>query len=214
MPLIRRFVPLFALALLLSTPAVADFFDLGRLDAHWFSPDAVFREDSEIDYLWVSPGFTLTEQTLHFVPWPEPKFLGGKARDRDANDRRLARMMNADLHMVFADAFAHAFGDELTVSTESGEILVEGRIVDCSTGSDAAKAFVGFGAGAGSVTIDLRFVDAESGKALAGLHHRVVSGTNWSTTDSKFIRWVDKMAKRIAERGLQSLYESGKNVRK
>jgi hypothetical protein len=42
----------------------------------------------------------------------------------------------------------------------------------------------------------------------------VVSGTNRSPTDSRFVRWVGEMKKRVADRGLQRLCESGKKVRK
>jgi curli biogenesis system outer membrane secretion channel CsgG len=123
-------------------------------------------------------------------------------------------MMASDMHQVFADAFGAAFKNRLTISAKGGDLRVEGRIVDCSTGSAAAKFIVGFGAGAGSTTIDLRFVDTASGKTVAGLHHRVVSGTSWSTTDSKFVNWVDEFAEEAAKKGLDKIYQKGGRVRK
>ena len=117
------------------------------------------------------------------------------------------------MHEVFASAFAKAYGDRIKTSFESGDILVEGRIVDSSTGSTAAKMWVGFGAGAGNTTIDVRFVDAASGKVLAGFHHRVVSGTSWSTTEGKFFNWVEDTAESFAKKGFQKLYAKGKKVK-
>jgi len=73
--------------------------------------------------------------------------------------------------------------------------------------------WVGFGAGAGNTTIDVRFVDAASGKVLAGFHHRVVSGTSWSTTEGKFFNWVDETAESFAKKGFQKLYAKGKKVK-
>lgn len=214
MSLARRFLLLAALATLLPGLAAAgETLDGGKLEVDWFSSGAVFRQDDEIDYLWVSPGFALEGKSLHFVSWPEPEFLGPKAGERDEKDRRLAKMMNGDMHEIFQEAFAKAFGGALTTSLEKGAIRVEGRIVDCSTGSTAAKIIVGFGAGSGNTTIDLRFVEAASGKVLAGLHHRVVSGTTWSTTDSKFMKWVEEMAGRVADKGLEKLYERGKKAK-
>lgn len=199
--------------LALAVPLFAATLDKGKLEVSWFSDDAVFREADEIDYLWVSEGFELNATSLHFKPWPAPEFLGPKASERDEKDHRLAKMMSSTMHEVFSSAFAKAYGDRIKTSFESGGILVEGRIVDSSTGSTAAKVLVGFGAGAGNTTIDVRFVDAKSGKALAGFHHRVVSGTTWSTTEGKFFNWVEDTAKNFAKKGIQKLYAKGKKVK-
>ena len=175
-------------------PAILDD---GRLDKSWFSTDGEFREADDIDYLWVSPGFDIVGKTLEFVAWPQVKFIGEKAHDRDVRDRRLADEMNADMAEAFKDAFGRAFGDRIQLEGKPN-LRVEGRIVDCSTGSDAAKIIVGFGAGAGNTTIDVRFVEVSTGNVVAGFHHRVVSGTDWSTTDSKFFDWLDETAEKLA----------------
>jgi hypothetical protein len=199
--------------LALAAPLLAATLDKGKLEVSWFSDGAVFREADEIDYLWVSEGFELDGKSLLFKPWPAPEFLGPKASERDEKDHQLAKMMSSTMHEVFASAFAKAYGDRIKTSFESGDILVEGRIVDSSTGSTAAKMWVGFGAGAGNTTIDVRFVDAASGKVLAGFHHRVVSGTSWSTTEGKFFNWVDETAESFAKKGMQKLYAKGKKVK-
>lgn len=188
--------------------------DEGRLDAAWFGPGLEFRETEDIDYLWVKPGFTLDGHKLRFAPWPEPVFLGEDAEDRDNKDRRLAQQMNAEMPEIFAVGFANAFGSRLAVVEEGEDVRVEGRIVDCSTGSAAAKFWVGMGAGAGSVALDLKLVDAASGELLAALHHRSVSGTGLSTTDSKFVGWVDEMTEAVARQGLERLYAKGDRARK
>jgi hypothetical protein len=199
--------------LALAAPLCAATLDDGKLEVSWFSDDAAFKEADEIDYLWVSDGFDLNGKSLHFKAWPEPKFLGPKASERDEKDMRLAKMMSSTMHEVFSSAFAKAYGDRIKTSFDSGDILVEGRIVDSSTGNTAAKMWVGFGAGAGNTTIDVRFVEAASGKVLAGFHHRVVSGTSWSTTDGKFFDWVEETTENMAKVGLQKLYAKGKRVK-
>ena len=93
---------------------------------------------------------------------------------------RLAQEINGGLPGVFATAFRNAFGPRLSVVEEGEDVRVEGRIVDCSTGSTAAKVLVGFGAGSGNTTIDLKMVDAASGEPLLAIHHRAVSGSTWS----------------------------------
>jgi len=187
--------------------------DDGKLDKSWFGAEVEFREADEIDYFWVKPGFSPEGKTLHFVDWPEPVFLGEGAHKRDTKDMRLAQEMNSGMAEVFEVAFANAFQKRLETSRSRGEVVVEGRIVDCSTGAVAAKVLVGFGAGSGSTTIDLRLKDSRSGELLAALHHRVVSGTTWSTTDSKFVDWVDEIVAEFAKKGMETLYKKGDRVR-
>jgi uncharacterized protein DUF4410 len=188
--------------------------DEGRLDPAWFGGPRSFVETEEVDYFWAAEGFSAEGRTFHFQPWEEPQFLGEDAEDRDGNDRRLAREMNPEMPRLFVESLGPELGGPLATSLEQGDIVVTGRIVDCSTGSVAAKAFVGWGAGAGNVTIDLKFVDSKSGEMVAALHHRVVSGTNWSTSDSKFVGWVDKLADELKDHhGFVGLYKSGDRVK-
>lgn len=204
----------FAVLLLIAVSAgftAAQTLDKGRLDVSWFSPGAVFKEVDEIDYFWVAGDFDLEGKSLHFKPWPEPQYAPGA--DPDEKDRRLGKMISAAMQDALKDAFVKAYGDRIRASTEDGDILVEGRVVDCSTGNRAAKILVGFGAGAGNATIDVRFVDAATGKVMAGLHHRVVSGTEWSTTDSKFFNWLEDAVEEMAKKGLPKLYAKGKKVK-
>jgi hypothetical protein len=183
--------------------------DDGLLDPFWFGEGLEFREADEIDYLWVKPGFELSGSSLHFTEWPEPEFRGKAADKRDAEDHRLARAIAAEMPRTLAEAYHRVFGGRLETSLSEGNVLVEGRVVDCSAGSAAAKALVGFGAGSGNTTIDLKLTDAGSGELLMALHHRVVSGSTLSTTDSKFFKWVEKTAERMADDGVQALYADG-----
>lgn len=195
--------------------AAGNLLDDGRLQMSWFGEDLKFVEADEIDYLWVKEGFGIEGKSFFFPAWPQPEFVGEKAADRDQDDKDLAKQMNAVMHELFARVWADEWKDKgATTSLESGDVKVEGRIVDCNTGSRAAKIMVGWGAGAGGTTIDLKFTDAASGELLAALHHRVVSGTSWSTTDSKFKKWIKEAGEEIAKKGFAKLYAKGKRVKK
>jgi hypothetical protein len=197
-----------------SAPKVATQpLDDGKLIPTWFNKEGLaFVEIDEVDYFWALEGFSYAGKTFHFEPWPEPEFLGKDADERDENDRRLARQMNSEIERSFADTWSSVFGSKAGASTSKGDILVEGRIVDCSTGNNAAKFLVGFGAGAGYTTIDLKFKEKATGKLVAAAHHRVVSGTSWSTTDSKFFKWIRKFAERIVEDDFGGMYEDGEEI--
>ena len=187
--------------------------DEGKLDTAWFGDDREFRKADEIDYLWVKPGFSLSGKKIQFAEWNEPKFLGEKAGERDAKDKRLANNLTGDLPEIFAEAIRNGLAGTVTVVKSGGNVKAVGRIVDCTEGSTAAKFWVGMGAGSGSTTFDLKFIDVKSGELVAAIHHRVVSGTNLSTTDSKFVKWVDEFADRLSKKGLEALYNSGKRAK-
>ena len=204
-----------ALAVLPFAPADAGrLLDEGKLDPSWFGGDREFREADEIDYLWVKPGFTLNGTKIQFAKWEEPQFMGEKAGERDTKDKRMANDLTANMPEIFSEAFQNGLPGTVTVVKSGGNLKVVGRIVDCSGGSAAAKFWVGMGAGSGNTTFDLKFVDAKSGEMVAALHHRVVSGSSLSTTDSKFVKWVDEFAEQLAKKGLDKLYNSGKRVKK
>ena len=187
--------------------------DEGKLDPAWFGGALEFRAAEEIDYLWVKPGFTLEGRKLRFAPWQEAELRGEKAAERDTKDKRLANDLTRNLPEIFAEAFGNGLGARVPLVEAGEEITAVGRVVDCSTGSAAAKFWVGMGAGSGSTTFDLKFVDAASGELVAALHHRVVSGSSLSTTDSKLIDWVDEFAEAVGKEGLDRLYARGKRVK-
>jgi hypothetical protein len=203
-----------ALATLSLSPASAGrLLDEGKLDTAWFGDDREFRKADEIDYLWVKPGFSLSGKKVQFAKWSEPQFMGEKAGERDAKDKRLAGNLTGDMPEIFAEAFRNGLAGTVTVVESGGNVKVVGRIVDCTEGSAAAKFWVGMGAGSGSTTFDMKFLDAKSGELVAAIHHRVVSGSSLSTTDSKFVKWVAEFAERLAKKGLEALYNSGKRAK-
>ncbi len=198
----------------LGAPArAADTFDEGKLVASWFGSGLEFREADEIDYLWVKPGFSFDGKKVSFPSWEEPQFLGEEAGKRDAKDKRLANDLSGELPGIFAEAYKNALGGKVTVVDSGADVRAAGRVVDCSTGSAAAKFWVGMGAGSGNTTMDVKFVDAETGELLVAIHHRSVSGTTLSTTTSKLTDWVDELAEDIGKKGIETLYKKGKRVK-
>ena len=187
-------------------------YDDGRLETSFFGRDLPFVEADKVDYLWVRDGFKIDGKSFHFLPWGEPQFLGRVGAKRDDKDHHLAQSMNPHIPKAFANVLGQAWSGRAKTSTSGGNIKVRGRIVDCSTGSTAAKVIVGFGAGAGKTTFDLKFTDAATGELVMAIHHRVVSGTVWSTTDSKFVKWIEKFGKAVDKKGLQTLYRKGDKV--
>lgn len=203
-----------ALAVVALAPASAEkLLDDAKLDPSWFGGEREFRTVDDIDYLWVKPGFALAGKKVMFAAWEEPQFRGEQASERDTKDKRMANGLTSSMREIFSTAFSDGLAGSVTVVESGADIRAVGRIVDCSSGSAAAKFWVGMGVGSGSTTFDLKFVDAASGELLAALHHRVVSGTNMSTTDSKFVQWVDDFTDELSKKSLEKIYASGKKAR-
>ena len=184
-------------------------YDDDKLETSYFGRDLRWVDTRRVDYLWVADGFSFEGQSFHFKPWSDPVFIGEDAEKRDAEDWRLARQMTPEIPQAFVDILSHTWKGRAKVSTSSGDIKVTGRIVDCSTGNQTAKILVGFGAGAGYTTFDMKFTDARTGRMVAALHHRVVSGTAWTTTDSKLVKWMERFGKQVVKRDFGGLYERG-----
>ncbi|MEM8933589.1 MAG: DUF4410 domain-containing protein [Acidobacteriota bacterium] len=188
-------------------------YDDGELQTGWFGvADLPWVDSRRLDYLWVRDGFRIDGRTFHFRRWEPPTFLGENAHKRDDEDRRLARQINGTVHEVFAEILGETWRGKAKTSTRGGDVIVTGRIVSCSTGNRTAKVLVGFGAGSGHITFDLKFTDASTGRLLAAIHHRTLSSSAWTTTDSRFTQWVERLGKAVDKKGFAELYADGDRV--
>ncbi|MGH9381517.1 MAG: DUF4410 domain-containing protein [Thermoanaerobaculia bacterium] len=209
---VRTIAYLAAVASVLLVPAAqAQNLDEGLLDPAWFGDARDWRQGGEFDYLWVNEGFSLDGKTVHVAAWEEPQFIG---KPRDTKDRARAFELTGNMPQWLRGAFASGLSGRAEVSTEGGDVRLEGRFVDVNAGNNAAKWLVGFGAGSANATWDMRLVDAATGEVLAAIHHRSVSGTNMSDIDDKIIKWMDEVLVPGLQTGLASVYSGAKPAKK
>lgn len=208
-----RVTALLVVAILALTQATAraEKLDEGLLDPEWFGEEVEFRKTDEVDYLWVAPDFDVRRRTLHIDTWEDPVMLAKKKRD--PKDAARAAELTDTFPGRLRGALSHSLDRIAVVSRKEGDVLVVGRIVDCNAGSKAAKWIVGMGAGASSVTWDIKFVDRDSKELLLAVHHRVISGTYMSEVDDKIIKWLEKFANML-KFGARRAYEEGEEVDK
>jgi len=207
--------PVLFLALLCAGLATAGevVLDGGTLDPEWFGGEREFRRTSSTDYFWVKPGFSVDNHTFHFEDWPKPVFVGPDAGKRDNEDMVLARQISSEMPALLELQFDIDLAGRSAVSLEEGDVLVSGRIVDCTRGNQMVKFLAPAMAGKGLARIELKFVDKESGELLAGLHTRVTSGTALTNTWNKMVKWVRKFSGEVTGKGFQSMYKKGKRVK-
>jgi hypothetical protein len=186
--------------------------DDGRLEVSWFSEGGLaFRDVEEADYLWVKDGFDIDGHTFHFKEWAVT-FLGDDEHDRDASDRRLAKSMAEAMPDMLEEYLGDEWEGKASTSRGSGDVVVEGRVVDCSTGNTAARIVVGWGAGSAHCTVELKFTDASSGELLAAVHNRSSAGMSWDDTETVLADWISDFGNDVAKHGLSSYYATGEKV--
>ena len=183
--------------------------DKGLLDPSWFGSQVEFRVTGDIDYVWVKPGFTVKGRKLKIEAWSDPLI---NDKDRDAKDHSKASELTDLMPSRLRGALAAALAGVAEVSKEDGDLIVTGRIVDCNAGSKAAKFWVGMGAGAASATFDMKIADKATGETLAGIHHRVISGTAMSEVDDKIAKWLEVFGEAL--KGDLAVAASGKVAKK
>lgn len=196
------------LALALEAPARAgETLDKGLLELDWFGPGVEFRHADDIDYLWVKPGFDLRGKKLQLGPWLEPQLLGN--RGRDSKDESRAVALTQQIPAQLARVLKKELRKVCDVGLDEGDVLVVGRFVDVNRGSVAASFWIGYGAGSGSATWDMKFLDRRTGELLAALHHRAITGPDIAGITSDILDWAEELAENLEE-GLERAYRKGK----
>src|SRR5215470_5625185 len=120
---------LLAASVLLSGAQAADQpkLDEGRLDPAWFGTLVEFRTTSTIDYVWVKPDFTCKGKALRIEKWPDPVFLGKERRGRDAAQ---AFELTDAMPLRIRSALQQALKGYAEISSEGGDLILSGRVVD------------------------------------------------------------------------------------
>jgi hypothetical protein len=178
-----------ALALLGSAGAAGEpsRLDEGRLDPSWFGPGVEFRTTSVIDYVWVKQGFSLKGKRLRIEEWPDPVFPGKERRPRDAAKAyELAETMPLRLRTVLR----HTLEGFAEVTTEGGDLLLSGRLVDYVAKGTLGKSTP-------QATWDIKITDAASGELLVAVHHRKLISI--STVEERIDMWLGKFGEALRD---------------
>jgi hypothetical protein len=184
--------------------------DDGLLDPEWFGIEGEWKTlAGAIDYLWVRPGFDLTDRTVHLARWSAPVMLNG---ERDAGDSRLAYRLTDSMPGRLAQALAPELEGIAGVSRNEGDLRLTGRFVDCNAGSRFLRWLSGAEVIIANATWDLKLVDAATGETVAAVHHRAVSGADSRNLGEKIDKWLARDFAPALRHSL-SLYETAPPAR-
>lgn len=148
-----------------------------------FIPDYTdMVEGDPANWVWTKPGVNLTQYKS--VAVPEFENLS-KETDVTAQDL-LTRNMK--------DGLSRRLG--LTVVTKNADITVKGAMVDYSTGSNAARYWVGYGAGEALVEVEVYVVDNKTKEVISKVRHQAL---DWSV-DSVIAETISDVISEWAKR--------------
>lgn len=209
----RRNNILFVLSMLVAAAlCAAGPLDKGRLDPAWFGEDVEFRTSGRFDYFWIKPGLSLNGAKIQIAEWPDPLFLGPQT-DVNSKDSARAFELAGEMPNWIRGALSSALAGYAEVSKDDGDYVLSGRFVDVKASNNVAKSMIGWGAGAGSATWDIKLTDKATGELIAAIHHRSLSSTAMSDIDDKIVKWLYKDFGPAMRHDL-SEYASAKAVRK
>ncbi len=180
---------LMALALLALAGAAEEgkTLDDGRLEPAWFGPGVEFRTTSEIDYVWVKPGFSIKGKKLRVEKWPDPVFTG---KDRRGRDAARAYELAENMPLRIRSVLRHTLEGTAQIVTEGGDQVLSGRLVDYVAKGTMGKSNP-------QSTWDIKITDAGSGELLVAVHHRTLMSL--STVEERIDMWLEKFGKALKE---------------
>jgi TolB-like protein len=123
-----------------------------------FIPDYTdMAEGDDVDWVWTKPGVNLTQYKTVEVPQFE-----NISRETDVTAQDL-------LTRNMKDGLERRLG--LKVVDKNADITVKGAMVDYSSGSTAARIFVGYGSGEPNVTVEVYVVDNKTKEIISKVRH-------------------------------------------
>lgn len=170
--------------------------DHGRMDPAWFGPGLTFERSTRVYFLWIRPGLSLQGRNLQARPWEAPAWI---VKPRSEKDRAFLQRLEPILVPTLVGGLQTELREALPVSTESGDVLLTGRVTDC-LGEGVGAMFGGLG----GLYFDVKLTDAYTGDLLVAAHH-FIEGATAESIQARYEAWSSTFARVLAERTLPPL---------
>lgn len=162
-------------------------------DRAWFGSSLPFKKSRGFDLIYSKPGLNLKGTHIWVQEWPTPVL--------PLNRKKADYSRAQELSKEFPDLLERHLEFQLTkmasVSRKEGNVVLSGRIVDCSAGNLAAELITGTivpFSGAfvnGSITWELKLEDSRTHEILIAIHHHVIVDDKSRIND--WTQWFGKM---------------------
>jgi TolB-like protein len=128
-------------------------------DGAWdFIPDYTdMAEGDGVDWVWTKPGVNLGQYKTVAVPEFENHSSETDVTAQDLLTRNMKDGLERRLGLKTVD--------------KNADITVKGAMVDYSSGSTAARVFVGYGSGEPNVTVEVYVIDNKTNEIISKVRH-------------------------------------------
>lgn len=162
-----------------------------------FGADSIQVNGQAVDHASLSVATISRDANLRVHPFDASHADLGKAKHRDTAERAastVTHLLAIDIvESLRADGFTNVVLDDADAASGNDELQLRGRFTEINPGSQAARAWIGFGAGESKVCVDGEIVN-KSGDRLGYFSH-CSKGLGWGGSDGQ----LDKNATRIGE---------------
>lgn len=175
------------LALSALLPAQTALLDDGRLDPAWFGATTVLQASRQTGFQWIKAGLDLRRRALILKAWEASAWPEG--RKPAVQDERLLERMKGILTPELVRGLKQG---GLSLSRESGDVLLIGRTADAVGDADDALFASGL-----VLSLDLKLVDGDTGELLAAFHS-TFKGATADLLVQQYAAWCDRLGQVLA----------------
>lgn len=165
--------------------------------AQLYAADSIQITKQDVDHATLNVGRISKDAPLYVQLFDSSNADLGKPKHRDTAEllaRSAPHLLAVDIVETLRDAgFSNVVLDEAAADSTEQHLTLTGRITDLNPGSQAARAWIGFGAGKSKVCIEGQISD-EAGKLIGNFSH-CRSGLGWGNSGDQ----MESSAARIGD---------------
>ena len=146
-----------------------------------FAADTILITNQALDHAVLNVDRISKDSALRVQLFDSTRADLGKPKHRDTAEllaRSAPHLLAVDIVEALRDAgFSNVVLDEAAANSSTGHLILTGRFTDLNPGSQAARAWIGFGVGKSKVCVEGHIGD-ETGKTMANFSH-CRNGLGW-----------------------------------
>ncbi|RLA34576.1 MAG: hypothetical protein DRR11_02475 [Gammaproteobacteria bacterium] len=152
-----------------------------------YAAESIRVTDAAVDNVTLSADRISRDQSIHVQLFNSADAYLGKPKHRDTAEllaRSAPHLLAVDIVEALRDAgFSDVMLDEAAESSAKPHLVLAGKITELNPGSQAARAWIGFGSGKSKVCVEGHVSDA-AGTILANFSH-CRNGLGWGDSSSQ-----------------------------
>lgn len=165
-----------------------------------YAAESIRVTDAAVDNVTLSADRISKDQSIHVQLFNSADAYLGKPKHRDTAEllaRSAPHLLAVDIVEALRDAgFSDVMLDEAAESSAKPHLVLTGKFTELNPGSQAARAWIGFGSGKSKVCVEGQVNDA-AGAVLAKFSH-CRNGLGWGDSSSQMANSAVRVGDSIA----------------